>query len=251
MADSQIRWKRGDFIKLGRAVSEFNKKINRLQAEENKLYLPDEIEYKRAKEEITTRKELNRIINSLKRFQKEGAENLYRTEAGEEITKWERGELGIQSRIAQTRLIRELKSLNEPMESGFSRAQMGSQRVREIEAQLRNLKQIEKKSGYEFQRLKERISRGGTSDYSMRKAIQYRENYYQMLEKAYKNYDNYDKFIMTLDSIKNPQKFYEFVSQNELLSDITYMYDISGEGLSGITDENKFNFMLESIGIKI
>ena len=49
MADSRINWKHGDYISLGRAVSNFNKKIRELQAEENKLYLPDEIN----KKEIT------------------------------------------------------------------------------------------------------------------------------------------------------------------------------------------------------
>ena len=37
------------------------------------LYLPDIINYKEAKENITTRSELNRLINSLRRFNKEGA----------------------------------------------------------------------------------------------------------------------------------------------------------------------------------
>ena len=52
MADSQIRWRQGDFIRLGQAVSRFNKKINELQAEENKLYLPETISYTEAKENI-------------------------------------------------------------------------------------------------------------------------------------------------------------------------------------------------------
>lgn len=121
---SKIQWKQGDYIKLGRAVADFNKKVNKLQAEENKLYLPSLVEYKEAKENITTRQELNRLINSLRRFNREGAEELYTTEAGEQMTKWERKELGIQSRIAQTRLKQELKQLNEPTASGFSRAQM-------------------------------------------------------------------------------------------------------------------------------
>ena len=70
-----------------------------------------------------------------------------------------------------------------------------------------------------------------------------------MLQENYSNYENYERFIFELDKIKNPQKFYEFISQNELLSDISYMYDLSGEGILGITDNEKFNFMLESIGI--
>lgn len=45
MAENQIRWKRGDYITLGRAVSQFNRKINELKSEENKLLLPKEINY--------------------------------------------------------------------------------------------------------------------------------------------------------------------------------------------------------------
>ena len=43
--------------------------------------------------EARSQHELNRVINSLKRFSKEGAEDLYVTKAGEQITKWERKEL--------------------------------------------------------------------------------------------------------------------------------------------------------------
>lgn len=215
MTDSQINWKRGDYISLGRAVSNFNKKIRELQAEENKLYLPDEINYKEAKENITTRKELNRLVNSLRRFQRQGEEDLYTTQAGESMTKWERRELGIQSRIAQIRLQNELKTLNEPTESGFSRAQMGSMRVREINAQIKNLKNIEGAVGYEFNRLRERLSRMGTSDYTMKKAIVFRENYLKEMEK-YSHFDNYEKLMKKLRSFTNPVSFFNFVSQNEL-----------------------------------
>lgn len=215
MADARINWKRGDYISLGRAVSNFNKKIRELQAEENKLYLPDEINYKEAKENITTRKELNRLVNSLRRFQRQGAEDLYTTQAGENITKWERRELEIQSRIAQTRLRAELKNLEKPLESGYSRVQMGSIRAREIEAQIRNLKQIENKKGYEFNNLRQRIMSMGRSDYVMKKATIFRENYLKEMQK-YSHFDNYEKLMNKLQSIKNPVAFFNFVSQNEL-----------------------------------
>lgn len=215
MTDGQINWKQGDFVRLGRAVAQFNKKVNELNREEKKLYLPETINYKEAKENITTRRELNRLINSLRRFQKEGAEDLYTTQSGETMTKWERRELGIQSRIAQSRLQNELKTLNEPMENGFSRVQMGSLRAREIEAQIKNLKNIESAVGYEFNRLRERLSRMGASDYTMKKAIVFRENYLKEMEK-YSHFDNYEKLMKKLRSFTNPISFFNFVSQNEL-----------------------------------
>lgn len=242
MADSQINWRQGDLIRLGQAVARFNKKINELQAEDNKLYLPETISYTEAKENITTRRELNRLINSLRRFQREGAEDLYKTQSGEEITKWERRELGIQSRIAQTRLKNELKTLNEPTESGFSRAQMGSMRVREINAQIKNLKNIESAVGYEFNRLRERLSRMGASDYAMKKAIVFRENYLKEMEK-YSSYDNYDKLMKKLNSITNPISFYNFVAQNEFAGDMTYQSD-------EVYTQEAFNSFLQDLGIK-
>ena len=243
MADSRINWKRGDFVRLGRAVSDFNKKINELNKEERKLYLPERIDYKEAKENITTRKELNRLINSLRRFQKEGAEDLYITGAGETITKWERRELGIQSRIAQTRLRAELKNLEKPLESGFSRVQMGSIRAREIEAQIKNLKQIETKRGYEFNALKRRIMSQGASDYTMKKAIVFRENYINEMKK-YSHFDNYDKLMKKLNSISNPVSFFNFVSQNELTGDLTYQSD-------EVYTQEAFNSFVQDFGIEI
>lgn len=243
MADSRINWKRGDFVSLGRAVAQFNKKINELNREENKLYLPETIKYKEAKENITTRKELNRLINSLRRFQRQGAEDLYKTGAGEEISKWERKELGIQSRIAQTRLKAELKKLNVPQENGFSRVQMGSIRAREIEAQIKNLKQIETKAGYEFNMLKRRIATQGASDYTMKKAIAFRENYLNEMKK-YSHFDNYDKLMNKLQSLTNPISFFNFVSQNELTGDLTYQSDET-------YTQEAFNRFVQDFGIEI
>lgn len=65
---SQIKWKQKDYLSLGRAVSQFNKKINELNKEEKKLYLPELKNYKDIKSKILTRNELNRVIRSLKSF---------------------------------------------------------------------------------------------------------------------------------------------------------------------------------------
>ena len=98
---------------------------------------------------------------------------------------------------------------------------MGSIRAREIEAQIKNLKQIETKSGYEFNTLKRRIMSQGASDYTMKKAIVFRENYINEMKK-YSHFDNYDKLMKKLNSISNPVSFFNFVSQNELMGDLTY-----------------------------
>lgn len=114
MAESLIRWNKQDEMKLQKAVNDFNKKIRRLEKEENNLQLPDTLNYQDLRENISTRSELNRRLSSLERFQKEGAESLYTTKAGEKLTKWEYQETIKQRNIARNRLNKELEDLGTP-----------------------------------------------------------------------------------------------------------------------------------------
>lgn len=243
MAQSRIKWRQQDYLQLGKAVKEFNRKIERLEALEEKSYLPSKINYQDTKENIATRSELNRILNSLRRFKKEGAEDIYETQAGEKITNWERKELAIQSRISSFRLKNELKALNRPLDNGFSRVQMGSQRNREIEAKLNKIKKIESLKGYEFDRLRSQLKNWGSSDYEMKKAIVYRDNYMRELQK-YSHLDNYEALMKQLKNLSNPIKFYEFMSRNELTVDLTYQSD-------QFYTQEAFNSFVEELGINI
>ena len=57
--ESLIKWKRGDYIKLSKAVSKFNKTLSNLDSQAD--YLPTAPEYKEIRDNIHTRKELNRV----------------------------------------------------------------------------------------------------------------------------------------------------------------------------------------------
>lgn len=101
---------------------------------------------------------------------------------------------------------------------------MGSQRAREITRQIERLRDIENRTNYEFNRLKESIRFQGASDYEMKKASIFRENYITEMEK-YKGFANYELFMDKLKSIQNPIEFFNFVSKNELMQDLTYQSD--------------------------
>lgn len=101
---------------------------------------------------------------------------------------------------------------------------MGTQKVRALQSQIKNLKKIETQKGYEFNVLRRRLKKMGASDYEMKKAIIYRENYLKEMEK-YSHFDNYDELMKKLKSIENPINFFKFVSQNELTQDLTYQSD--------------------------
>ena len=64
------------------------------------------------------------MISSLRRFSKEGAEDIYTNNAGEVMTNWEHNELVRQQRIAERNLRQEAKEFEQPISSGYSKAQM-------------------------------------------------------------------------------------------------------------------------------
>lgn len=250
MADGKIRWKQSDYLKLGKAVADFNRKIKKLETEENKNYFPEIQNYKELKGTIETRAELNRQIKNMRKFLKEGAEELYTTEAGEEITKWENQLLKREKRTIEKRLNKELESLNEPTESGYSKAQMGFSRINEIENSLRGLQKLEKAAGESFNRLKGRIHFQGRSDYLTKKQRVFRENYMEML-KNFKGYEWYKEYKQKLESFSGNKEFCDYVLSHEKLGDMQYMYDTKDGILvpKAMSTDDFFTKVLEDEGI--
>ena len=157
------------------------------------------------------------------------------------MTRWERRELGIASRVSQIKLQTELKQYEVKDESGFTRAQMGSNRAKQLKRQIENLRLIETKKGFEFSKLVERLNKFGASDYTFKKATIFRNNYLKEMEK-YSNLDNYDKLMNKLNSITNPVSFFEYLSSDELAQDLTYQSD-------QYYTQQAFNSFLERLGI--
>lgn len=100
---------RGDYIKLGKAVANFNRTIRELEKVRNKTYLPDEIDYKDVRDLHVTKPELERYIKELRSFNEENAtEVIY--ESGETLTKWESDVLENERQIALRRLRGKLRA---------------------------------------------------------------------------------------------------------------------------------------------
>ena len=236
----QIRWKKDDYKELQKAVKNFNRKIDRLEKKELN-FLPDRYNYKDLKNTITTRNELNRFIKSLKRFTQYGDPKTATLESGELITKWELRELKLGRRRAIRRLENELKEYQTPENKAIR--PYTTQREDDIKAQIKNLQKLETFKKGELKRLKNRIKNIGSSDYEMRKAIIFRENYLNNMKK-YENFDNYDKLMEKLKSIKNPLAFFDYVSQNEITQDLTYQSD-------QYYTQREFDKFIEDFGIDL
>jgi hypothetical protein len=234
--DSLIRWKRGDYIKLGQAVSRFNKIINELDTDERN-FLPDLKEYKEIKEHITSRKELNRVIKSLRKVNTENLLNTKILESGEEISKWEYQELT----KARKRAFRNLELERESILKDRPSIGMGDERLSEIHAIEQSFIDLENKTGSSLKRVMQRIFSVGRSDYKLSKDELFRKNFYTALE-GISNFQNYDILKKKLDKIKNPTKFYEFVKKSPVLMDLFLWYKESDTLFYGAFSSNQEAF---------
>lgn len=250
MPDYQIRWKRGDYIKLGKAVADFNRRIKEVQTVENTLYLPMPEKYSTLRDNIATRKEFNRVINMLKSFSQEGAEEIIENNFGDKITKW-------QYNLAKKGIDKGIEELTEQLKS-FQKTKKEkpykSDEEREVEDRLNNLKKFNTVKGYNFRRLVRRGLRLNEVDREMKLAIQYRENYETALDEI-SGFKNYDKFKKLLDNIRNPIEFFNFIQRSDIMSDLFLWYDDDGSTLKQggfASNEDAFDFALENdFNIKI
>ena len=188
------------------------------------------------------------MISSLRRFNKEGAEDLYVTQGGFMLTKWEARELKREQKVREKKLTQELNKLKEPSKYsnvGASRYEMGSERAREIEHMLTqtNLEMLERAEDLNrFLELKNRIHKLGSEDYYIWKSQTFKENWLNALS-HYSHFDNYDLLVKRLKSIKDPQKFFDTIQNSELGMDfLNIFYD------NNFTQQ-QFNSMAEDLGV--
>ena len=234
--DSLIRWRRGDYIKLGQAVSRFNKIIKELDTDERE-FLPDLKDYKEIKDHITTRKELNRVLKALRSA---NVENLLETktfESGETVSKWEFKELN----KARRRAFRNLNLERESILKDRPSIGMGDERLSEIRAIENSFVTLEFRTGNDLKRLIQRIFSVGRSDYKLSKDELFRQNFYKALE-GISNFQNYEVLKKELDKIKNPTKFYEFVRKSPVLMDLFLWYQESDTLFYGAFSNNEEAF---------
>lgn len=252
MRDSLIRWKTSDYRELERGVNRFNKKIKRLEKIEDKIPLPEPLDFVQTRKEIKSRKELNRVLSSLESFSKRGSTDIVKLESGHEITKWEYSEIKKARRRVRTRLTREanLIRMSRPQQLG-----MGDERLEQIESILESYSDLEKRKGYDFTRTAKSIMTQGTLDINLKRAETFRKNFMQSLEQS-SHLRGYDKLVNYLNKIKNPVDFYEKVKTSNVAMDFGVWYIETGEGTDNLTygafatSQDMFDQMLYELGIE-
>lgn len=258
MASNNIRWKQKDYLTLGRAVANFNKKIRELQAEENALFsnLPPEINYSDIKKEILTRNKLNDILRSLRGFTRETAKSVYSPQAETYITQWESHENILKSKRAEKVLIKRAKEVKEKLSETKPEKKISKKKQAEMQMlyyetleDLRTIRDARSKSELPYITYKEIISNLGNLDYEMLKAVIYRQNFEHALE-SYKNFKGYKLLKSKLKRIKNPIEFYNYVKQSEYFEGI-FVHYTEGAGIEKAADfdQQRFNEALLQLGL--
>ena len=250
MAQSLIRWRKEDSIELQRAINKFNRNIKKLEKLDNIVdYLPSKVKYADLRQDINSRQDFNRIINSLRAFSKKGAAELVTLESGQITTKWQYH----RANVARSRAIRTLQVKRISIENDPRAGLMGDARIAEIEATIESLNKLETRKGYEFKKSYERIIKIGDLDNELKKAVQYRRNYLDALEQM-SGYDNYRMLYKKLLNIRDPFKFFELLKKSTTLRDLFEYYKdkATAQTYGGFaSNQDAFNYGLTELGIYV
>ena len=214
---NRIRYTKGDKIKLGQAVSRFNRIAK--SAGIDKRY-----EYKTLRDDIETRSEFNRQLAKLKRITPENA------------LKWEESELTREIKLATRRLKRELK--NTPKGSYMVNSKYGM-----ISGELENIKNLNNLPTSIKKKKIARIEELARRDYDMVVARNYQNWYVKSLDDFFSNCSGYNELKTKIRKISNPHTFYNTIRTHTNEADIYYIrYSTHTQAL--------FNKILEAWGLE-
>lgn len=220
---SKIRWRKSDKQELARVVKNFNAKIHRLRKKEGMAdFLPDTVSLKSTMEGIETRADFNRVINSLKRFSKRGAEKPITSSRGARATKWEVDEFNLAQRVDNARKTRERKEIlsspvtiaNEP--TGVTRAEMGSIKENELKPSKHD---FNSKSQREWDLARKALERRLKDNYTTKMRRYMQANYIRGLMNA-----GYSEELIKYMTTIPTDKFFQIVGTDEV-GTFEFIYD--------------------------
>ena len=214
---SVIRWSRSDYLKLSYAVRKFNQTISELE-KLNQNVLPEEFKYTELRDNIYSRRELNRIIKALRRFSKASQQRVVTSPSGEQITQWELSELKKAQKRALANVTDQAREIIDD-----STNVMGDAEFKRLLRTKESIEDLFNRKGTEFRRTKKRTSSWGKNDYELWRASVFRENYMNSLDQM-SSFKNYKLLKDKLESIENPIQFYNYVRQSDILSDLFLYY---------------------------
>ena len=193
----QIKWREDDVRELNRVVKNFNAKISRLEKSQPEIaaFLPERVSAKELKGLINSRADLNRELNSLKRFSKRGGKQeeivtVPGTDYDLKLTRWQKNEMarrvGTINRRRANRLekLQNLEAKSQGESLGYKVGDVGMGRVRDqalqpMNAFTRTMTQTGAKKKWRS------IVKESQLDYFNKSDEIYRNNFIQQLERNF------------------------------------------------------------------
>lgn len=221
-----IKWTTADEKALTVAVRNFNSKITRTEKKispNEKNALPERVSVKAIKELITTRQDLNRELNSLRRFMEKGAEELITISDSSiddsnynlKTTKYQKQEISIRLGVINRRRKKRLEEMqNIYVEDartgeslGYTRGEFGMGK-----AELNSLKPLknpldniddsaggQRKSYKDVRKFYKHIQKESANNWYDKKDATLKENYIRELEKNFHS----DDISEVVDAVRN------------------------------------------------
>lgn len=225
---SKIRWREEDYKEVERVIKNFNNKIYRTKKNQPNIadIQPQTIRKSEFIKGIKTRKDLNRELNSLKRYGKRGAEKQVVSKSDEHLkaTKWEVKEYKHKEGIINARKTRERHRLEEKehlqggKKSGYKKGESLSPLLEESLRTSHNNFNDKNKTNWE--KFKKRIDKQLDSNYMPNMNSLYKENYIKALDKM-----NYPPDIKYIINRLNTDRFIDRYAVDELAT-IDFVYSL-------------------------
>ena len=194
-----IRWTDADSKELARVVKNFNAKISRLEKKnpQQKNALPERVSVKQIKELVTTRNDLKRELNSLRRFSKKGAEELVTAPDNYynlQMTKWQKNEMtrsiGVinRRRKARREMIADIDLTSRGKKVGYKKGNLGMGKADQVALDPMNAF-THKMTRADLNMKHRNIMRERQDGYWMQREQLLKENYIKSLEQNFREGD--------------------------------------------------------------
>lgn len=239
--ESMIVWRTQDSKRLEDAIDHFNRERAKV---ENKEILPPQAKYDDYRDRIISRRELETTIKALNSATVHNLSSTETLESGEKISSWEYEDSLRRKNLAGVNLLNELDAINRHRaESG--NLGMGEERISEIQETLAlldaSLDNLEN-----FQKSRQRLKIYGRENLNLYKSKIFMENFKKSVEEL-SNFDHFKDLKNLMNSIKNPEKFYDVMKKSNILMDIFLWYNDPNGAIvysNFKSNEEAFNYAL-------
>lgn len=220
-----IRWRKSDLEELNRVVTNFNNKV-RYWKNKGQETLPETQSVRDIRENIQSRQDYNRVLNSLKRFSNRGSEEVVVNKHGVETTKWHLKEYSI-ARATRNRATNQRKKELDNLEInivGFdkplTRAELGRTDANEMRPLSDRFKTARNKK--EFEKAFNTAIYQSDPNYFYIRDNQFKENWLKSAKVYLQGSDGYNELIEFVENM-DPTEFYKLTLKN-LDTSIEYIY---------------------------